>query len=334
MADGPQPAPRRRPVQPRRLHHRLHRPHRHLPQRASPSPSPPTAQPPSGRAVAAARCDRAAPPTPAASVFNVGDHDQLLAAARADWRSRHRHRRLPPIRPMVERSIAWLVANGHRRVRYRGVERNRLSSQHPSRRHQPATPHQPRPQPQRHRLEPRHLTAGPGLTKRERHLRPSAIQRGRVNRHVGVTQRSWRPRRPFSQGAWAGSCEGEDDGFRHEASDCARRPAPGCLRLAVRKRDFFARLVPGYMAKYQSAVTAVTRALLLVTGISFLVPKLRLVARWGALVILLSSLPEAINQVRQPERMREAGVPPPFALARVPVQGLMIAGVWRATRPQ
>lgn len=29
-------------------------------------------------------------------------------------------------RPMVERSIAWLVADGHRRVRYRGVERNRI----------------------------------------------------------------------------------------------------------------------------------------------------------------------------------------------------------------
>ena len=28
---------------------------------------------------------------------------------------------------MVERSIAWLVANGHRRVRYRGVERNRIA---------------------------------------------------------------------------------------------------------------------------------------------------------------------------------------------------------------
>jgi Transposase DDE domain len=27
-------------------------------------------------------------------------------------------------RPMVERSIAWLVADGHRRVRYRGVTRN------------------------------------------------------------------------------------------------------------------------------------------------------------------------------------------------------------------
>jgi IS5 family transposase len=27
-------------------------------------------------------------------------------------------------RPMVERSISWIVANGHRRVRYRGVEPN------------------------------------------------------------------------------------------------------------------------------------------------------------------------------------------------------------------
>ncbi len=28
-------------------------------------------------------------------------------------------------RPMVERSIAWIVTNGHRRIRYRGVEANR-----------------------------------------------------------------------------------------------------------------------------------------------------------------------------------------------------------------
>jgi IS5 family transposase len=27
---------------------------------------------------------------------------------------------------MVERSIAWLVADGHRRIRYRGIQRNRL----------------------------------------------------------------------------------------------------------------------------------------------------------------------------------------------------------------
>ena len=27
-------------------------------------------------------------------------------------------------RPMVERSIAWLVAGGNRKVRYRGIEKN------------------------------------------------------------------------------------------------------------------------------------------------------------------------------------------------------------------
>ena len=31
---------------------------------------------------------------------------------------------------MVERSIAWLVADGNRRVRFRGVERNQLGLSH------------------------------------------------------------------------------------------------------------------------------------------------------------------------------------------------------------
>lgn len=58
--------------------------------------------------------------------FHVGDHDQILAAARADWRAKIGLDDYRQHRPMVERSIAWLVANGNRRVRYRGVERNRI----------------------------------------------------------------------------------------------------------------------------------------------------------------------------------------------------------------
>lgn len=59
-------------------------------------------------------------------VLTVGEHDELLADARARWRhgtylDDYRHHR-----PLVERSLAWLVANGHRRVRYRGVDRNRI----------------------------------------------------------------------------------------------------------------------------------------------------------------------------------------------------------------
>lgn len=61
------------------------------------------------------------------SVVIVGEHDELLAQNRERWRTDaglvagyRQHR------PMVERSIAWLVANGHRRVRFIGVEANRL----------------------------------------------------------------------------------------------------------------------------------------------------------------------------------------------------------------
>ncbi len=59
-------------------------------------------------------------------VLLVGEHDELLAAARADWRNGTNVDDYRQHRPMVERSIAWLVAHGHRRVRFRGIDRNRL----------------------------------------------------------------------------------------------------------------------------------------------------------------------------------------------------------------
>jgi len=59
---------------------------------------------------------------------NIGDHDELLAQARAQWHNNDddvgEYRQY---RPMVERSIAWIVTNGHRRVRYRGIERNHIA---------------------------------------------------------------------------------------------------------------------------------------------------------------------------------------------------------------
>jgi IS5 family transposase len=63
----------------------------------------------------------------AGRAFTVGDHDQLLAANRRRWATDadlvadyRTHR------PLIERTIAWLTRHGHRRVRYRGVERNQL----------------------------------------------------------------------------------------------------------------------------------------------------------------------------------------------------------------
>lgn len=57
----------------------------------------------------------------------IGEHDELLTRARTDWRAKTGLEDYRQHRPMVERAIAWLVADGHRRVRYRGVERNRLA---------------------------------------------------------------------------------------------------------------------------------------------------------------------------------------------------------------
>lgn len=61
----------------------------------------------------------------AGKTFTIGEHDHLLADARRAWRDGERLDDYRQHRPMVERSIAWLVTNGHRRVRYRGVERDR-----------------------------------------------------------------------------------------------------------------------------------------------------------------------------------------------------------------
>ncbi|MEO6627439.1 MAG: transposase, partial [Aquihabitans sp.] len=58
--------------------------------------------------------------------LKLGEHDQHLATARANWRAGTGVDDYRQHRPMVERSIAWLVANNNRRVRYRGVERNRI----------------------------------------------------------------------------------------------------------------------------------------------------------------------------------------------------------------
>jgi len=56
--------------------------------------------------------------------LTISEHDAELVEARRAWRKGDFADDYRRWRPMVERSISWLVAHGHRRVRYRGVERN------------------------------------------------------------------------------------------------------------------------------------------------------------------------------------------------------------------
>ena len=64
--------------------------------------------------------------SPAGRSVHVSAHDRQLVAARARAATAEFATTYRGLRPMVERSIAWLVADGHRRVRYRGLHRNRL----------------------------------------------------------------------------------------------------------------------------------------------------------------------------------------------------------------
>ena len=63
-------------------------------------------------------------------ILHIREHDAELVEARRAWRDGDFADDYRQWRPMVERSIAWLVARGHRRVRYRGIERNRHGLAH------------------------------------------------------------------------------------------------------------------------------------------------------------------------------------------------------------
>jgi IS5 family transposase len=57
-------------------------------------------------------------------VVVISEHDDELVAARRAWAAGSFTNDYRQHRPMVERSIAWLVGKHHRRLRYRGVQAN------------------------------------------------------------------------------------------------------------------------------------------------------------------------------------------------------------------
>lgn len=69
-----------------------------------------------------ARCTRAK----TGRAVAVTAHDDQLVAARAAAATDEFQADYRRWRPLVERTLAWLVADGHRRVRHRGVARNQL----------------------------------------------------------------------------------------------------------------------------------------------------------------------------------------------------------------
>jgi IS5 family transposase len=63
-------------------------------------------------------------------VIVLHEHHDLLAAARTHAQTDVFDKTYRQHRPMIERTLAWLTRKGHRRLRYRGVERNQLGWSH------------------------------------------------------------------------------------------------------------------------------------------------------------------------------------------------------------
>jgi hypothetical protein len=59
-------------------------------------------------------------------ILRIHPHEQELRAARRRATTRSFQQSYRRWRPMVERSLAWLLADGCRRVPYRGIQRNEL----------------------------------------------------------------------------------------------------------------------------------------------------------------------------------------------------------------
>ena len=63
-------------------------------------------------------------------VIKLHPHHALLAAARVFAKTDDFDDTYRQLKPMIERTIAWLVRDNHRRLRYRGIERNQLGWSH------------------------------------------------------------------------------------------------------------------------------------------------------------------------------------------------------------
>jgi uncharacterized membrane protein len=99
------------------------------------------------------------------------------------------------------------------------------------------------------------------------------------------------------------------------------------------KNEWFEQLVPEQLAQWRKPISAATAVIQLVGGISMFIPRLRVLARWTNLAMLVPTLPAAVAQTGHPDQLRALGVNPKIVVARIPAQMLVAVATWWATGP-
>jgi uncharacterized membrane protein len=75
-------------------------------------------------------------------------------------------------------------------------------------------------------------------------------------------------------------------------------------------KEFFDQLVPAALKDYRGIINPVTEVLMFAVGVAFLMPRLRAVARWSAISLLVVTLPGGIDQVFHPATIESLGFSP------------------------
>jgi uncharacterized membrane protein len=103
----------------------------------------------------------------------------------------------------------------------------------------------------------------------------------------------------------------------------------GSLHFARPKT--YAAIMPDWLPAHRELVYA-SGAAEIAGGVAVLHPRTRAFGRWWLIATLAGIFPANVHMAIHPERYRKI---PPWALwARLPLQGLMVLGVWRGTEPE
>ena len=98
------------------------------------------------------------------------------------------------------------------------------------------------------------------------------------------------------------------------------------------KHEWFEQLVPEPLSQWRKPISALTAVIQILSGIAMFTPRMRIVARWSTIGLLVPTLPAAADQINHPDVLRNAGIPPTLARLRVVAQTLVAALAWWATR--
>jgi uncharacterized membrane protein len=95
-----------------------------------------------------------------------------------------------------------------------------------------------------------------------------------------------------------------------------------------RRPRLYLSIMPDYLP-WHPALVALSGYAEVILGVLALIPRMRRLARWGLIALLIAVFPANLHMALHPQRYRD--IPRGLLWLRLPFQGLLIAWVWCST---